>query len=104
VHACYLFIYCIVNVNVAYANLRVANSAETFANADANLKSLCDQYKSAIHSNFPVNIAVNINPTVSDDDLRKRIELLKQRPAKTAKTLKQFVYDPDQPLQLPYKE
>ena len=50
------------------------------------------------------DIGVNINPTVSDDDLRKRIELLKQRPAKTAKTLKQFEYDPDQPLQLPYKE
>jgi hypothetical protein len=47
---------------------------------------------------------VNINPTVSDDDLRKRIELLKQRPAKTAKTLKKFEYAPDQSLQLPYKE
>ena len=52
----------------------------------------------------PVNIRVNIERTVSDDDLRKRIDALKQQPAKTAQTSKQFDYDPDQPLQLPRKE
>jgi hypothetical protein len=55
-------------------------------------------------SAVPANIKVNINPTFSDDDLRKRIEALKQRPAKTAQTSKQFDYDPDQPLRLPRKE
>jgi hypothetical protein len=50
----------------------------------------------------PAKDKINISPTVSGDDLRKRIEMLKQQSAKTAQPSKQFEYDPDQPLQLPY--
>lgn len=49
-------------------------------------------------------VRVNINPTVSVDDLRKRIEMLKRRPSKNEQPSKQFEYDPEQPLQLPRKE
>ena len=52
----------------------------------------------------PVNIRVNIDRAVSDGDLRKRIDALKQQVPKTAQTSKQFDYDPDQPLQFPRKE
>ena len=52
----------------------------------------------------PATVRVNINPTVSADDLRKRIEMLKRRPSKNEQPSKQFEYDPDQPLQLPRKE
>jgi hypothetical protein len=47
---------------------------------------------------------VNIRPNVSDGDILKRIEVLKQRPTKNAQPSKQFEYDPDQPLQLPRKQ
>jgi hypothetical protein len=50
------------------------------------------------------NIGVNINPTISDDSLRKRIAALKQRPAKNEQPSKKFEYDPDQPLQLRSKK
>jgi hypothetical protein len=52
----------------------------------------------------PASIKVNTGPDLSGDDIRKRIEALKQRPAKNAQSSKQFEYDPDQPLRLPRKE
>jgi hypothetical protein len=52
----------------------------------------------------PANIQVNKGPTVSSEDLRKRIEMLKQQPAKAEQPSKRFEYDPDQPLKLPYKK
>ena len=52
----------------------------------------------------PAKKAVNINPTFTGDDLRKRIESLKQQPVKTAQAPRPFEYDPDQPLQLPRKK
>jgi hypothetical protein len=51
-------------------------------------------------STVPANISVNISSYVSDDDLRKRIEAIKQRPVNRVQTSKQFEYDPDQPLDL----
>jgi hypothetical protein len=56
------------------------------------------------YSMVPAKNKADISPTVTDDDLRKRIEMLKQQPAKTKQSPKQFEYDPDQPLQLPSKK
>lgn len=53
---------------------------------------------------FPAKIRVNISPNVSDGDILKRIDALKQRPPKSEQLSKQFEYDPDQPLQLSRKE
>ncbi len=50
------------------------------------------------------SIEVNVSSAVPHDDLWKRIEVLKQQPAKIANFSKQFEYDPDQPLHLPRKE
>jgi hypothetical protein len=50
------------------------------------------------------NIRANMSPNVSDDDILKRIEALKQRPAKSDQPSMQFEYDPDQPLKLCHKE
>ena len=55
-------------------------------------------------SAVPPNIGVNISPNVSDGNILKRIEALKQRPTKSDQPSKQFEYDPDQPLQLPRKQ
>jgi hypothetical protein len=48
-------------------------------------------------------IEVNVAAATPDADLWKRIEALKQQPAKPLNSSKQFEYDPDQPLQLPRK-
>jgi hypothetical protein len=45
-------------------------------------------------------IVVNPSPAAPDDDVWKKIEALKQRPAQTIAPAKQFEYDPDQPLRL----
>jgi hypothetical protein len=55
-------------------------------------------------SPVPPNIGMSISPNVSEGGLLKRIEALKQRPAKNEQPSKQFEYDPDQPLQLRHKE
>jgi hypothetical protein len=52
----------------------------------------------------PQIIGVNVTSAAPDSDLWKRIEALKQQPAKIANSTKQFEYDPDQPLQLPHKK
>jgi hypothetical protein len=52
----------------------------------------------------PQIIGVNVTSATPDADLWKRIETLKQQPAKIANSFKQFDYDPDQPLQLPHKK
>jgi hypothetical protein len=49
-------------------------------------------------------VGVNVTSAAPDADLRKRIEALKQRPAKPENSSKQFIYDRDQPLQLPHKK
>ena len=46
----------------------------------------------------------NVTPVAQGDDVLKRIEALKQRPAKNMQPPKQFEYDPDQPLHLPGKK
>ena len=45
-------------------------------------------------------IVMNSSPAALDDDVRKRIEALKQRPAQTITPAKYFEYDPEQPLRL----
>ncbi len=50
------------------------------------------------------SIELRVNSAAPDDDLWKRIEALKQQPAKIANSSKQFEYDPDQPLQLPQRK
>ena len=55
-------------------------------------------------STVPASIEVNVSSAVPDNDLWKRIEALKQRPAKRAQPSRQFEYDPDQPLDLRRKE
>ena len=46
----------------------------------------------------------NVTPVAPGEDVLKRIEALKQRPAKSVQPPKQFEYDPDQPLHLPGKK
>jgi hypothetical protein len=55
-------------------------------------------------SAVPRNIGMSISPNVSEGDLFKRIEALKQRPARNEQPTKQFEYYPDQPLQLRSKK
>jgi hypothetical protein len=55
-------------------------------------------------STVPTSVDVNVSSAVPDNDLWKRIEALKHRPAKNAQPSKQFEYDPDQPLHLHRKE
>jgi hypothetical protein len=43
---------------------------------------------------------VNVTSSPPDDDVWKRIEALKQRPARSVQPSKQFEYDPDQLLRL----
>lgn len=53
----------------------------------------------------PASIDRNVTSAdPNDDDVWRRIEELKQRPAKSVKPPKQFEYDPDQPLHLPGKK
>ena len=52
----------------------------------------------------PPIIEVDVSSAVPDDDLWKRIEALKQQPAKITNSSKPFEYDPDQPLHLPRKK
>jgi hypothetical protein len=47
------------------------------------------------------SVGVNVSTAVPDNDLWKRIDALKQRPAKRVHPSTQFEYDPDQPLHLP---
>jgi hypothetical protein len=56
------------------------------------------------HGKVTPSIEVNVNSTVPDDDLWKRIEALKPQPAKSENSPKQIEYDPDEPLQLPHKK
>jgi hypothetical protein len=51
-------------------------------------------------STMPESIKVNVASATEDDDLWKRIQALKQRPAKSVQPSKQFEHDPDQPLHL----
>jgi len=53
------------------------------------------------HSTVRASIEVNVTSAIPDDDVWKRIEALKRRPAKSERPSKQFEYDPDQPLHLP---
>jgi hypothetical protein len=55
-------------------------------------------------STAPASVDVNVSSAVPDNDLRKRIEAIKQRPVNSAQTSKLFEYDPDQPLDLRRKE
>jgi hypothetical protein len=55
-------------------------------------------------STMPASVEENLSSAVPDNDLWKRIEALKHRPAKNAQPTKQFEYDPDQPLHLHRKE
>jgi hypothetical protein len=53
----------------------------------------------------PASIDRNvISAGPDDDEVWRRIEELKQRPAKSVQPPKQFEYDPDQPLHLPDKK
>jgi hypothetical protein len=52
-------------------------------------------------STVPTSIKVNVISATENDDLWKRIEVLKQQPAKSVQPSKRFEYDPDQPLHLP---
>jgi hypothetical protein len=49
-------------------------------------------------------VGVNVTSAAPDADIWKRIEALKQQPAKPENSSKQFIYDPDRPLQLPHKK
>ena len=52
----------------------------------------------------PADTDRNVTSAIPDDDeVWRRIEELKQRPAKSVRPPKQFEYDPDQPLHLPGK-
>jgi len=59
-----------------------------------------DQESGKTRSTMLASINVNVTSAVPDDDVWRRIEELKQRPAKSVQPPKQFEYDPDQPLHL----
>jgi hypothetical protein len=46
------------------------------------------------------SIEKKVTSAAPDDNVRKRIEALKKRPAKSVQPAKQFEYDPNQPLHL----
>lgn len=63
-----------------------------------------DQESGKTRSTMLASINVNVTSAVPDDDVWRRIEELKQRPAKSVQPPKQFEYDPDQPLHLSGKK
>lgn len=77
-----------------------------FVAARSKEKRKCPKYHESrkTRSTVPTSIEVNVSSAVPDNDLWKRIEALKHRPAKNAQPSKQFEYDPDQPLHLHRKE
>ncbi len=87
--------------------LAVASSTLVrFVAAHAKEKRKCPKHHESMktRSKAPASVEVNVNSAVQDNDLWKRIEVLKRRPAKNAQRSKQFEYDPGQPLQLPRKK
>jgi hypothetical protein len=73
-----------------------------FEAARAEEKRKCSKHRDSrkARSTVPASMDVNVTSSPPDDDVWKRIEALKQRPARSVQPSKQFEYDPDQLLRL----
>ena len=77
-----------------------------FVASRSKKKHKCSKHRESrkAPSTVRASIEMKVTSAAPDDNVRKRIAALKQRPAKSAQPPKQFEYDPDQPLHLPGKK